>query len=390
MARALRTIAMTAVLLLACAPYGGGSDGLPGGSEEAFDAGESGAPAASDAGVDAFTATDGEAGAMTPQRMLVVIGGGAGDWGVGVPQGTEPSIPDVIAAPINDDGSLGAWVSRPPLPSAKVHGNPAVVVGGRWVVVAGQFGTPSSGPNGSVLFSDQAKSGDHAWNATTPFAPPRGGWSVSYGAATDGTSIFVTGGEATAKSVQITSSIATSGVGPWIDAPDLPFAMTETAATVVNGTAFVLGNVTIDGGIELRIVHTTLSGGALSSWTVSSAATTRTLHFGAAAFGDAIYVAGGRDFNNSAVDTVRYSPLVSPGIPQAFKDAAALPGKRSNPCVVAGPHGLYVVGGEPGSGVNSAYDSVYWAAPAGDGAIGAWKTTTPLPTPRSGVSCIVL
>jgi len=322
----------------------------------------------------------GDGSGSAVQHTLFVMGGGKGNWGE--QDGASASIPDVISAPINADGSLGAWQSLPALPQAYVHGNPAVVAD-HFAYIIGEYGTPSSGAMSTVLFADLT--GDQMWKTTTQVPAAQGGWETSYGAASDGNYVVLANMGGTA--VWQTKVVTTGGIEAWTSAPAMPLSLSATSALIAGGNVYVLGGTSSS---TTAVVYAPIGASGVGAWIDPNVSTSPVGWVEATVWQGHIYVIGGADSNISPLTTVWISTLGAGGAPGAFVPGAPLPDGRMNPCVIAGDKAVYVIGGEPGHGSDAAYDTVYYALPAPDGAIGSWNTTTALPSARSGVSCVIL
>ena len=121
-------------------------------------------------------------------------------------------------------------------------------------------------------------------------------------------------------------------------------------------------------------------------WAATTELTVARSQFGAAVYGEYVYVAGGYRGDLHSLDTVEYARLEPGGRLGTWKSATPFDRARCEHAVVAAQGHLYVLGGyECGGG---ALDDVQVAPIHRDGSLGSWKTTSSFKTARYGLAAV--
>ncbi len=116
-----------------------------------------------------------------------------------------------------------------------------------------------------------------------------------------------------------------------------------------------------------------LEGSSLDSWQTASALKVIREYFGTAATTSAIYVAGGQG-NYNPLTSVEYA-VQSGSTISAWSNTSPLNHEHYNPALLAADSFLYIVGGSS--------DAVEFASINSNGSLGSWQDTTPLPQSRN-------
>ncbi len=230
----------------------------------------------------------------------------------------------VQRAPINSDGSLGSWIDTTPLPNGGVRYHQAVAYNGYMYVLGGQR-------TGAVL--------------------------------TD--------------AVYVAPINSNGGLGDWVATTSLPVAMAGHAATVYNGTMYLVGGATTNpptcgsGGTCLSTVYYSkiLANGTLGAWTSTTAFPSTVDLAKAIAYNGYLYVSGGH--NASIFTTTYYATINSDGTLGSWALAGAnFSGARYG-------HAMYINNGYMyiGMGYNGKTD-VWYAQINSSGTLGAWRAAT--------------
>jgi hypothetical protein len=101
--------------------------------------------------------------------------------------------------------------------------------------------------------------------------------------------------------------------------------------------------------------------------------------------GNRIYVVGGAN-GGGAQTTVYLGEANATGDIPMWAATTDLPDARKANSAVTANNYLYTVGGADAAGVRQ--PSVFYAPVRGDGSLGSWQVTTPLPAPRANLGCV--
>ena len=270
---------------------------------------------------------------------LLYIGGSDGS------AGTTTTFTSTIA-----NGSFSAWATGPALPEARVDA--AVVTLGSTIYLIG-----GAGPDGKA--------------ATTV-------WSLAYDQAAK-----------------------TFGAWTPVGGVVLPAARTGAAAIPVSDGLLVAGGLDADGKPAATVWKgTTDAKGVLAPLTEQAPLLDGVAYANIAQVGDFVWVWGGQDANGPT-GAVQRGDLAAPPLTAtpgpnpvvnplqlrrwAVANAYNLPAgaARSASAGFAANGGLYVVGGDDGSGPRN---QLYWTVPNGDGTLPGWKHLDATDLPASGLA----
>jgi hypothetical protein len=167
-----------------------------------------------------------------------------------------------------------------------------------------------------------------------------------------------------------------------IPQPPLPVATDGSAAAVVatdtqgNNTVVFMGGSTATGVITTNVFTASISStGTLSAWTTQTSLPVTNQFFGAAAYGQYVYMVGG---SNPGLSSVYYN-TVSNGQLGSWVQTTSLPFAQGFSYCVAVNGFLYVFGGF----ISSTLNTSYYAPINANGSLGAWitgPTTLPVST----------
>jgi hypothetical protein len=184
--------------------------------------------------------------------------------------------------------------------------------------------------------------------------------------------------------VGVTSSGAQTTPGPqlgaWTATTSMPAPRSRTGAVYGNGYVYVIGGQDQSTNVATSYVAPVLSNGTIGTWATTTPlpGPRRTVR---PAFANGyVYVAGGNDgfgFRNE----VYYARANANGTLDAWNTTTPLPVNSTSHSTLAYNGYLYVVGGNTGP---TCVNTVRYAPINANGTIGAWSTTSTLPTPRCG------
>ena len=296
----------------------------------------------------------------------------------------------VYYAPINSNGSLGAWVNdtASPLPQTIEYAT-SVVYNGYVYELGGYNGTTSLS---TVYYAPINSNGSlGAWVNDTASPLPaiiEQATSVVY----NGYVYELGGGGAVTYSTTVYYAPINSdgSLGSWVNdtASPLPRAVNSATSVVYNGYVYVLGGNSSGGpGTTLSTVYYAPinSDGSLGSWvndTASPLPVSEAMSI-TDVFNGYIYEIGGIG-GGSYVTTVYYAPINSDGSLGSWVNdtASPLPQTLASATSVVYNGYIYELGGNTSSLINIA-STVYYSQVSGVGSLSPWITTTTLPSSSS-------
>ncbi|MBI2931211.1 MAG: hypothetical protein HYY16_06140, partial [Planctomycetes bacterium] len=326
------------------------------------------APINPDGSVGAFTATTavpGEprsgAGVVAHNGFLYVIGGENASGVV---------LADVRYARLNDDGTIspGAWQMGAPLPGGGRSQFVCAAVDNHVYVVSGiGLGGATTDVLKSTIRPDGSLGGWSLMSSTTAFRRNAGGF------VHDG-HIYAMGGNNGSfelDSVEYARIKPDGALSAWMATRALPRAREGARAACVNGYAFVVGGKQTPTSV---IAAPVLAGGGLGPWIGTASLSEGRASAAAVGYNGRVFVVGGSG-SNSVV-----SGLPEGGHVGGWSTLSSLPTGRAL-------HGAATYGGvvtvTGGTDLSIAgLTSVQYSAIGADGALGAWSDTTPLPGAR--------
>ena len=227
-------------------------------------------------------------------QNLLVVAGGQGSNGV--------NRSGSYFAPLNDDGSLGAWQVAGDTGKQRMHGG--AVTRGDTVYLLGGFNDPNVWDD-VVKATVQPDGGLSEWTDAGTLPGPRSHFAVS----SAGDYVYLTGGldksafgnPPNLKSVHRGHFNATGELGEWAPMPDLPVALATHGSFIYGGYLYTGGGINTTPAQERRFWRAAISPAdhSLGSWQEIAA-----LPFGRGhvhnlpVFNDHVYsIAGAIDFN---------------------------------------------------------------------------------------------
>ena len=230
-------------------------------------------------------------------------------------------ISSVYMAPINADGTLGAWVSTTSLPGRV--GYPSCIVTKNRIHVIGGYN------NSSVI------------------------------------------------STVYTAPINTDGsLGAWTTGTSMPGASYIAVAAVTKNRVYMIGGGSYAGGYMSTVYTAPINAdGTLGSWATSTSLPGNLAYSSIAITKNRIYLLGGHN-GSAIVSTVYTAEIGSDGIIGQWSTGTSLPGPVWSASTIVTGNRIYMIGGHNGGGYIS---SVYTAPINSDGTLGVWTTGTSIP-----------
>lgn len=281
----------------------------------------------------------------------------------------------VHSAPINADGSLGAFVATASVPGRSGHR--AVVMNGALYVLGGQRSGSSVGDVAGTINADGSISAFGPVSAISggrrDFAAIASQNTLTVIGGTDGTTAMASLASAPFLSSLLTNQFETSAFS-------FPSPRADHAAFFYRGQLYVVGGF---GTAPIGTVEASpwLESAGFGAFSTFPLATSRYRHSANAANGWMYVVAG---LSTPAVPQVNIAAAafdLDGGVMQFRDDFAALPEARADHTSEIYQSNLYVIGGLGGASL-APRDTVLRAPIGHSGNIGAFTTTTALPSPR--------
>ena len=170
-------------------------------------------------------------------------------------------------------------------------------------------------------------------------------------------------------------------LGPWVTTTPLTSINEALGAVAVNGYVYVIGGWDRSEGLSRVERAKVLAGGQLGAWEPEESLPDAygRINLETVATGTHIYAIGGWNYSGTDVTHgVEYAAVNADGsLGPWTATSSMLIGRGSFGAVIAGPY-VYVVGGNPASGVGVGLNSVERAAINADGSLGAWQEMSPL------------
>lgn len=292
---------------------------------------------------------------------------------------------DVQYAPLNSNGTVGTWQSTSSFIGARdFHG--AAVYNGYMYIMGGYNGTATY--FNDVQFAPINADGTlGAWHYThnstddgTTFVSGFTDARYGLGAVAYGGYLYILGGRGASylNDVQYAPINADGTIGAWAYATSFVNGRYTLGASVYNGYLYVAGGK----GGSTRYNDTQYApiyaNGTLGAWQTSASFSVARYKNTLVAYGNYLYVMGGTD-DTTTYNTTQYAKMDPTGMNAPFTTTGAtpLPAARNNASTVAYNNFLYVLGGNNnGTTFSSAYNSVAYAPINNDGTIGSWTTST--------------
>ncbi|MBI4564437.1 MAG: hypothetical protein HY716_07075, partial [Planctomycetes bacterium] len=186
---------------------------------------------------------------------------------------------------------------------------------------------------------------------------------------------------------QVARDVITAGtVGAWSATTALPSVRMAHTSVAYNGFVYTIGGF----GANLAYLSDVLvaplnADGSVGPWTATTALPSARARHGSVAYNGFLYAIGGFDSNTNPIGDVLVASINADGTVGAWASTTALPSGRVYHTSVAYNGFVYVIGGYNGS---SSLSDVLVAPVNADGTVGAWSTTTALPSVRAAHSSV--
>jgi hypothetical protein len=319
------------------------------------------------------------AGVAAHKGFLYVTGGG----GAG---GTRRQ--DALYAAIRGDGTLGTWTTSSNQLAYVSEGHTMVAYNGALYALGGFDGSTY---HNQVYVSRLGTDGSiGVWTQVASF----NGGRYTHASVAQGGYVYVIGGAGSGASpyndVQLAPINADRTLGPW--RATAPYTSAATARQYL-GAALHGGYIYVTGGLDwtptlygdvivAQVDGTVNANGGVADWrtNTNTFTTVRYMHATVAA-GGYLYVLGGYNTGSAELSDVQYAALNADGSVGTWALTTAMTTKRRGLAAVAADGYIYVTGGHDGSNYLNTGEA---AAINSNGTLGTWGTLNLFTTGRHG------
>jgi len=285
-------------------------------------------------------------------------------------------------APINANGTIGAWTATTSFTGTR-SGHTSVAYNGYMYVMGGYNGSAYLADTQYAVINANGTLG--TWTASTSFTTGRQGHtSVIYNGY-----VYIMGGQGagTYNDVQYAVLVANGTVGVWASTTSFTTARTGHTSVVYNGYMYILGG---DNGGPLADTQFAVinANATLGAWTATTSIPTARYTHTSVVYNGYVYVTGGSIGTTVYNADTQYAPLigVTSGAVSAWTATTSFPTARLAHTSVAYNGYMYVVGGY---GASAPLSDVQYAPIAANGTLGAWTATTSFTTARNAHTTVV-
>ncbi len=281
-------------------------------------------------------------------------------------------------------GTSNAWQSTTNVNNI-VYGHRSVAYNGYLYINGGIAGSFSNATRYAPINSDGTLG---AWTtAANTMSTPR----YKHGLAVYNGYIYASGGQTSSgvwtNTVEYAQILADGTLGPWqLSANSLAGVREGHVSVAYNGRLYVIAGVAGASTVLGDVAYATINAdGSLGTWTATTSTTPVNMSAGFE-YGGYIYITGGAN-GVYVLDSVRYAKINADGTLGAWRTSETrfIPGSspgRISHAAVAYNGFMYISGGERVAG--TALGDMQYAPIYGDGSIGEWKTTNTISTASGG------
>ncbi len=281
-------------------------------------------------------------------------------------------------APINANGTIGAWTDISSLTTAR-NSHAAVVYNNYLYVTGGNGGNGLNDVQFATINNGGAGTAS-AWTATTSLTTARRAHTtVAYNGY-----LYTMGGTTTGNislnDVQYAPINANGTVGAWTATTSFPTAREFHTSVAYKGYLYVMGGY---GGAYLNDVQYAPinANGTIGVWTATTSLTAGRAYHTSVVYNGYLYVMGGvDDVGYMALNDVRYAPINANGTIGSWTATTSFATARYGHTSVVYNGYLYIMGGTDDGGGN--INDVQYAPINANGTIGTWTATTSLTPAR--------
>jgi N-acetylneuraminic acid mutarotase len=286
-------------------------------------------------------------------------------------------------APINANGTIGAWTATTSLPAANSRATSVIYNG--YLYEMGGYTTTYAATVDVAQINNGGPGTTSAWTATTSL-PAATYWATSVVYNSYLYEIGGYNGTAALTTVDYAPINSNGTIGGWAATTSLPTATNSATSAVYNGYVYEIGGSTVNGtaGVIATVEYASINAnGTLGSWTSTTSLPVATLAAASVIYNGYVYEIGG---NTSSGDTtsVDYASINGNGTLGSWTTTTSLPVAIEYATSVIYNGYVYEIGGFP-NGITAVVD---YAPINSNGTLGAWTSTTSLPTAAYGATSV--
>lgn len=261
----------------------------------------------------------------------------------------------IYSAPINSDGTLGAWAFLSSFPVTLSNCNGFLVIGNKAFVIGGLMNSATSG-NVYVSYI-QADGSLGSWSQTQTLPIPLSN-AVSF---VIGNKIHVIGGNdgVTLSSSIFTANVTETGIDEWVNGTSIPAEVTSSQLVISKNHVYLLGGLTTGGVSSNKIYSASIArDGSLSGW-IQSGVLPGPVHKAQSLMTtNRAYLFGGIS-TNGYLDTIYTAPVNPDGTIGTWSlSASILPTEIASSQLLVTSSKLILMNGQTSTGqINNAYST---------------------------------
>lgn len=248
----------------------------------------------------------------------------------------------VYTAPINSDGTLGAWTTGTALPAVQSQAQCFIHKG--YVYMCG-------GWNGSAYVATGIRAAINAdgtlggWSPTNvPSLPSNVAWGMTF---LTKSRVYVVGGYdgAWKNTVYYAPLLADGSIGAWVTDTVFPQIIQSAAVAVTKNRVYIIGGATASGTATSNVYYATInSDGSIGAWTLTTALPVGYFVAQSYVTKNRVYLIGGRTGANDTANTYS-APINADGSLGTWVAGTALPMALSQAQVVVTKNHIYLLSG---------------------------------------------
>ena len=250
----------------------------------------------------------------------------------------------VYVAPINSDGSLGSWTSTTALPSERI-GHAAVAFNGFLYCLGGADG--SLNYFGTLVAPINANGSLGAWSATTDLPEGR----TNHSTVAHNGFLYVLGGEIVGgglSDVLVASINADGTIGSWSASTALPEYRLWHTSFAQGNFMYVVGGVNWDEAFDNVLVASINPDGSVGAWNSTEGPSSGRVLHASVAYNGFAYILGGLDGDFAPTGAALVAEINADGSLGAWTAITGLPEERFSHTSVAYDGFIYFLGGQYG------------------------------------------
>lgn len=271
----------------------------------------------------------------------------------GYVNGTGAGQSTIWTATINADGSLGAWANAGSLPAAPRDGRAVVANNNRVYLFV-----PLNGNTLSTLVYSAPINADGtlgAWVACT--STPVTLYDAQI--LVVGNYIYQLGGYngGTSAAVYYTTINADGSLNAWTQGANLALSVYNSHLVVTSNRVYLVGGFNTTAGDAVTSIQTAVinTNGTLGAWTTASSVLPAAIQSGSVfVTKKTVYIMGGYTAGSTATSSVYYAPINADGTLGTWTTGTSLPVTSSYPALFATSTYLYLLGGYVNGSVSTA------------------------------------